>query len=113
MGHVVSSSEVSGKIATSAHHGNQLGSFSLLKTRPALAFSHIPDADDSPPHSFHGRQRSQNLAAGPWQRLESLAGPGDASPALITALSCRPPSRSTGRQQHRNRRAGKVRHDLS
>jgi hypothetical protein len=74
MGHVVSSSEVSGKIATSAHHGNQLGSFSLLKTRPALAFSHIPDADDSPPHSFHGRQRSQNLAAGPWQRLESLAG---------------------------------------
>ena len=58
-GNVVSASVVSGEIAIAAHDGNQFGSFGPLESRPALAFGHVPDADDPPPHPLHRRQSSR------------------------------------------------------
>jgi hypothetical protein len=55
----VASSVVSGEVAISAHDSDQFGSFSLLKTGPALGFRHIADADNPPPHPLHGRQRNR------------------------------------------------------
>jgi hypothetical protein len=63
----VSSGVVRREITVSAHHGQQLGTLGPLEARPALAFCHIPDADDSPAHPVHGRQGSRAgvLAIGP------------------------------------------------
>jgi hypothetical protein len=55
----VASSVVSGEGTISAHYSDQFGSFSLLETGPALGFRYIADADNSPPHPLHGRQRSR------------------------------------------------------
>ena len=64
----VPSGVVSGQLTGAAHHGDQLGSFGLLEGRSALAFGHVPDADDAPPHPFHDRSVAERPGREPWPR---------------------------------------------
>ena len=72
----VSSGVVSGEAAASTHHRHQLRALRPLKARPALAFSYLPDTDDSPSDPLHGRQRTRGDRPSIYQRDEVRVADG-------------------------------------